>query len=109
MGDQYEGRRPTGHERRSGHALDASYHGGTAPWYTGHPQPAVAALAREHEPAGPVLDAGRGTGENALHLPSRGLPVLGVDVAETAIERARGKRPSAASRCGAWCATIDRV
>jgi SAM-dependent methyltransferase len=36
-----------------------------------------------------VLDAGCGTGENALHLASLGLPVVGVDVAETALAVAR--------------------
>ena len=38
---------------------------------------------------GAVLDAGCGTGENALHLASLGLPVLGVDVAATALATAR--------------------
>jgi cyclopropane fatty-acyl-phospholipid synthase-like methyltransferase len=38
-----------------------------------------------------VLDAGCGTGENALHVASLGLPVLGVDVAETALAMAREK------------------
>jgi len=42
-------------------------------------------LASEGGFAGAVLDAGCGTGENALHLASLGLPVLGVDVAETAL------------------------
>ena len=41
--------------------------------------------------AGAVLDAGCGTGENALHVASLGLPVLGVDVAETALAIARAK------------------
>jgi SAM-dependent methyltransferase len=41
--------------------------------------------------AGAILDAGCGTGENALHLASLGLSVLGVDVAETAIAIARKK------------------
>jgi len=41
--------------------------------------------------AGAVLDAGCGTGENALHLASLGWPVLGVDVAETALAIARAK------------------
>jgi ubiquinone/menaquinone biosynthesis C-methylase UbiE len=40
---------------------------------------------------GPVLDAGCGTGENALHVASLGLSVLGVDVAETALVIAREK------------------
>jgi len=38
-----------------------------------------------------VLDAGCGTGENALHVASLGLSVLGVDVAETALAMAREK------------------
>jgi SAM-dependent methyltransferase len=41
--------------------------------------------------AGAVLDAGCGTGENALHVASLGLTVLGVDVAETALAIARAK------------------
>jgi len=41
--------------------------------------------------SGTVLDAGCGSGENALHLASLGLPVLGVDVAETALALAREK------------------
>jgi len=41
--------------------------------------------------AGAVLDAGCGTGENALYLASLGLSVLGVDVAETAVAIARAK------------------
>jgi SAM-dependent methyltransferase len=40
---------------------------------------------------GAVLDVGCGTGENALHVAAQGLPVLGVDVAETAIAIARAK------------------
>jgi ubiquinone/menaquinone biosynthesis C-methylase UbiE len=38
-----------------------------------------------------VLDAGCGTGENAIHIASLGLSVLGVDVAQTALDIARGK------------------
>lgn len=48
-------------------------------------------VASEGGFAGPVLDAGCGTGENALHLASLGLSVLGVDVAETALAMARAK------------------
>jgi SAM-dependent methyltransferase len=48
-------------------------------------------LASEGGFAGAVLDAGCGTGENALHIASLGLSVLGVDVAETALAIARAK------------------
>ena len=68
---------------------DASYHDGPAPWDTGQPQPAIVRLASEGGFAGAVLDAGCGTGENTLHIAALGLPVLGVDVAETALANAR--------------------
>jgi SAM-dependent methyltransferase len=48
-------------------------------------------LASEGGFAGAVLDAGCGTGENALHVASLGLSVVGVDVAETALAIARQK------------------
>lgn len=75
----------------SGRPWDASYHDGPAPWDIGRPQPVIARLASEGAFAGAVLDAGCGTGENALHVGALGLPVLGVDVAETALALARAK------------------
>src|SRR5262249_48359275 len=89
--DPFGGRRPTSHERMTGLPWDASYHDGPPPWDIGRPQPAIVRLASEGEIAGPVLDAGCGTGENALHVASLGLPVLGFDVAETALAIARQK------------------
>jgi ubiquinone/menaquinone biosynthesis C-methylase UbiE len=80
-------RQPTSHERMTGLPWDASYRDGPAPWDIGRPQPAIVRLAF----AGPVLDAGCGTGENALHIASLGFSVLGVDVAETALAMAREK------------------
>jgi SAM-dependent methyltransferase len=70
---------------------DASYQDGPPPWDIGRPQPAVVRLAAEGGFTGAVLDAGCGTGENALHLAALGLPVLGVDVAESAVAIARAK------------------
>jgi SAM-dependent methyltransferase len=90
-GDSPAARPPTSHERRAGRPWDASYRDGRAPWDTGRPQPAVRRLASEGAFAGAVLDAGCGTGENALHLAALGLDVLGVDVAETAVSIAREK------------------
>jgi SAM-dependent methyltransferase len=89
--DPYRGRRPTSHERLTGLPWDASYRDGPAPWDVGRPQPAIARLASQGGFVGAVLDAGCGTGENALHLASLGLSVLGVDVAETALTIARAK------------------
>ncbi len=79
--DPLLGRRPTSHERMTGEPWDASYREGPAPWDTGRPQPAVVRLTAEAAFAGAVLDAGCGTGDNALHIASSGLSVLGVDVA----------------------------
>jgi len=87
----FSGRQPTSHERWSGRPWDASYHDGPPPWDIGQPQPAVVRVASEGGFAGAVLDAGCGTGENALHIASLGLPVVGIDVAETALAIAREK------------------
>jgi SAM-dependent methyltransferase len=89
--DPNSGRQPTSHERRAGQPWDASYLDGPAPWDLGRPQPAIVRLAGAGAFAGAVLDAGCGTGENALHLASLGLRVLGVDVAQTAVSIARKK------------------
>src|SRR5439155_15874873 len=53
--------------------------------------PAIVRLASADRFSGAVLDAGCGTGQNALHVASLGLSVLGVDVAETALAIAREK------------------
>ena len=84
-------RPPTSHERLAGQPWDASYRDGLAPWDIDEAQPAVVRLAARGALVGPVLDAGCGTGENALHLAALGLPVLGVDVAPTALAIARHK------------------
>src|SRR5690606_24494688 len=88
--DLYAGRYPTSHERRTGQPWDVSYHDGPAPWDVG-PQPAIVRKAAAGAFSGAVLDAGCGTGDNALYLASLGLRILGLDVAPTAIARARRK------------------
>jgi SAM-dependent methyltransferase len=62
-----------------------------APWDIGRPQPAFVRLADEGLLRGRLLDAGCGTGENTLMAAARGADAVGVDVAATAIERARAK------------------
>ena len=96
--DPYRGRTPTSHERMTGLPWDASYRDAPAPWDIGRPQPAIVRLASKGSLAGPVLDAGCGTGESALHLASLGLSVLGVDVAETALAIAREKATNRSAR-----------
>ncbi|HEY6472620.1 MAG TPA: class I SAM-dependent methyltransferase [Acidimicrobiales bacterium] len=87
-----QARPPTSHEWSSGRDWDASYcDGAPAPWDIGRPQKAFVRVATEHGFAGPALDAGCGTGEHALLAASLGVRVMGVDLAETAIDRARAK------------------
>lgn len=88
-GDAYGGRQPTSHERHAGQPWDASYRNGPAPWDIGAAQPAVVRLASADAFAGTVLDAGCGKGDNAVHIASLGLDVLGIDVAESAVSSAR--------------------
>jgi SAM-dependent methyltransferase len=71
--------------------FEGAYRTGIPPWDIGRAQPAIVHLADEGRIAGDVIDIGCGTGENALHLASRGLAVVGVDAAPTAIAQAREK------------------
>lgn len=89
--DPFRGRQPTSHERMTGLPWDASYQDGPAPWDIGQPQPAIVRVAAGGGFTGTVLDAGCGTGENAIYIASLGLSVLGFDVAETALTIAREK------------------
>src|SRR4051794_39799705 len=66
-----------------------SLYAGKAPWDIGRPQPAFVEVA--DRVAGAVLDAGCGTGENALFFAGRGHPVLGIDFLEGPIQEARRK------------------
>jgi cyclopropane fatty-acyl-phospholipid synthase-like methyltransferase len=61
------------------------------PWDIGRPQPAFARLAESGLLSGRVLDSGCGTGEQALLAAAHGADATGVDLAPTAIERARAK------------------
>ncbi len=64
---------------------------GVPPWDIGRAQPEVVRIADAGGFTGAVIDVGCGTGENALELSARGLPVVGVDAAPRAIEKARAK------------------
>lgn len=72
-------------------AFESAYQNGVPPWDIGRPQPMILRLAEQGLIAGDVIDVGCGTGENALYLGSRGLEVVGVDAAPTAIARAQEK------------------
>jgi SAM-dependent methyltransferase len=62
---------------------------GQAPWDIGKPQPAFLAVADRI--TGSILDAGCGTGDNALYFAGRGQKVTGIDFLEAPIARARQK------------------
>jgi SAM-dependent methyltransferase len=70
--------------------FQSSYQG-QAPWDIPSPQPVFVKLEEAGAIRGSVLDAGCGTGENALYLAARGHEVWGVDFVPVAIERAREK------------------
>ena len=60
-------------------------------WEVGHPQPAIVELDRHGAIGACVLDAGCGTGENALFLAEHGHQVWGIDVVDAAINAAAEK------------------
>jgi 2-polyprenyl-3-methyl-5-hydroxy-6-metoxy-1,4-benzoquinol methylase len=60
-----------------------------APWDIGKPQPAFVDSADQI--SGSVLDAGCGTGENALFFAQRGRRVTGIDYLDEPIKRAKQK------------------
>jgi SAM-dependent methyltransferase len=66
-----------------------SAYAGQAPWDIGRPGKALVGVADRI--TGSVLDAGCGTGENALFFAGRGCAVTGIDFIEAAIQRARRK------------------
>jgi SAM-dependent methyltransferase len=66
-----------------------SLYSGQAPWDIGRPQNAFTDVAARI--TGSVLDAGCGTGENALYLAGRGCKVTAIDFLDEQINRARRK------------------
>ena len=62
---------------------------GHAPWDIGRPQKAFRDVADQI--SGSVLDAGCGTGDNALFFAGRGCRVTGIDFLEEPIRRAKAK------------------
>jgi 2-polyprenyl-3-methyl-5-hydroxy-6-metoxy-1,4-benzoquinol methylase len=64
---------------------------GIPPWDIGRPQKDIIRVAENGEISGRVLDAGCGTGENALYLASLGFEVWGIDAAPSALKKAKEK------------------
>src|SRR5271165_701667 len=67
----------------------ASLYAGQAPWDIGKPQKAFLDVAEQI--TGSILDAGCGTGDNALFFASRGHKVTGIDFLKGPIQRAKRK------------------
>jgi 2-polyprenyl-3-methyl-5-hydroxy-6-metoxy-1,4-benzoquinol methylase len=78
----------------------ASAYAGRAPWDIGKPQSVLQAAA--DKVAGSVLDAGCGTGENALFFASKGHAVTGIDFIEGPIIEAKAKPLSEGFRLRSW-------
>jgi cyclopropane fatty-acyl-phospholipid synthase-like methyltransferase len=75
------------------HSIDRTefegLYAGPAPWDVNKPKATFVAAAAQV--LGPILDAGCGTGDNALFFAARGRHVVGIDVVEEAIRRAKAK------------------
>ena len=67
----------------------ASLYSSQAPWDIGRPKKVFLDVADQI--TGSILDAGCGTGDNALFFASRGQNVTGIDFLEEPIERAKRK------------------
>ncbi len=80
-----------GNTRRDRDHFASLYAAGAPPWDTGRPGSHFLRLADEGILRGRVLDAGCGTGENALALAERGCRVVGVDFVPAALAAAREK------------------
>jgi cyclopropane fatty-acyl-phospholipid synthase-like methyltransferase len=70
--------------------FDEAYRG-TPPWDIGRPQSELVRVARKGEIRGRVLDAGCGTGENAIFFAGLGHETWGLDGSPRAIAKAKRK------------------
>ncbi|ETW25020.1 class I SAM-dependent methyltransferase [Mycobacterium gastri] len=68
---------------------DHGIFGGLPPWNIGEPQPEIAALLRAGGIRSEVLDAGCGIAELSLALAAQGHTVVGIDIAGSAIAKAK--------------------
>jgi SAM-dependent methyltransferase len=87
---------------------DEHYQEGFLPWDTDEPDPnLVETVQRLGLGPGRALDVGCGTGTHAVWLASLGFDVVGVDVSERAIERARARATAAPTQGRCTFTTLD--
>lgn len=80
---------------------ESSYRSGRVPWDPGPYDRHLPDVLHSHSPPpGLALDIGCGEGKSAIWLARRGWDVLGIDVAPTAIHRARSLRAEGERRTG---------
>jgi len=95
----------------------ASLYAGQPPWDIGKPQKPFIDVANQI--TGSILDAGCGTGDNALFFASRGHKVTGIDFLEEPVQRAKCKATERglpvtflvkdAKTLKEWCERFDSV
>ena len=77
---------------------DQAYQENFTPWDKGQPSPPLVAFLGRYELRGRVLVPGCGVGHDVAFLVSRGVDAHGLDIAPTAIERAKARYPELAER-----------
>jgi SAM-dependent methyltransferase len=77
------------------------YRSGDTPWDFGDPDfNLIKAVIDNPIPGCRALDVGCGTGDNVIWLAMKGFQVMGVDVSDIALDRAREKAATAHVECG---------
>lgn len=77
---------------------DQAYQENFTPWDKGLPSPPLAAWLAENPLSGRVLVPGCGVGHDVAHLVSLGIDAHGLDIAPTAVARAKERYPHLAER-----------
>lgn len=77
---------------------DQAYQENFTPWDKGLPAPPLAEWLDHNTLTGRVLVPGCGVGHDVAYLVSRGIDAYGLDIAPTAVERARARYPQLAER-----------
>ena len=77
---------------------DQAYQENFTPWDKGMPSPPLVEWFSKNKFSGRVLVPGCGVGHDVAHLVSLGIDAIGLDIAPTAIERAKARYPDLAER-----------